>query len=398
MAYQQTAALSPLFPPETLDEIVSMLDTVDLKSCSLAAQRLSRPAQTVLFRDISVMHRKDAVGLAPGETFLTEEEDLAYTIGAYTRLRDVLLSSPHLKTHIRVVSLSAYVQSVAIVADMDLPRLSDITLVGPGDRPTLDGPLVPSLTRLIALPSLRRLYLRSDFDPSIFADCSSSLQELVLDRVRPKKPWNEWAPSTAHERPALKRIQLLEEEDDEQDSQDDEDEDEDESDRSALAWLLHPTSPFVLTGIEELVIFGPMTVPAYLLIQCAAPSIQRLEIGPTEFIENVNLAPLSELQFLRLYVTNTVDLAILFDPLVHLVRSTRTNKIRTICFQILEFSAADMTAEVEAELCRFYRHFKQLHAAGALPSLQPVGLPLLPHPWGRDPAVRAMFQRARNVM
>ncbi|KAJ7643617.1 hypothetical protein FB45DRAFT_861243 [Roridomyces roridus] len=404
MAFQQTRASSRL-PQECWDEIVSMLDTADLNSCALTASRLLHPAQAVLFHDITVVHPKDAVGLASGETFLTQEQNLAYIIGAYTRLHSVLVSSPHLKSRIRVISLAAHVESVAIVADMDLPRISDMTLVGPDERPALDGPLVPSLTRLIGLPSLRRLNLRSDFDPSIFADCSSSLEELVLDGVRPRKPWNEWAPSTTRERPALKRLHLQlvreeegvydeeEEEDDEEEEEDDEDEDdsdsddeEDESGRSALAWLLHPNSPFVLTGVEELTIFGPMTGDAHLLLQSAAPSIQRLDIGPNEIIEHLNLAPLSDLNFLRFYITKLNDIALLFGPLLRLVRNTHTNKIRIICFEVLEFSVADMNAELEAELCSFHEQFKQLHREGALPSLQLVGLPLLPEPLGRDPA------------
>ncbi|KAJ7643614.1 hypothetical protein FB45DRAFT_999014 [Roridomyces roridus] len=276
MAYQQPMVSSRV-PEECWYYIVNMLDdTADLNS------RASRLAQAVLFHDITIMHRKDAVGLAPGETSLTAEEDIAYTIAAYTRLHDVLLSSPHLTTHIRVVSLSAYVQSVAIVADMDLPRLSDMTLVAP--------------------------------------------------LMTPPKPWNSWAPNTPRQRSALKRLhlQLAREEEDDQEYIDDED-DEDESERSALAWLLHPNSLFVLTGVEEL----------------EKSDTALIDSLSGESIENLDLAPLFDLNYLQLYVTRTNDLALLFGPLLSLVATTPNNKIGIISFDIATFSAADLNADVE---------------------------------------------------
>ncbi|KAJ7634957.1 hypothetical protein FB45DRAFT_1025859 [Roridomyces roridus] len=291
------ASASSRLPQECWDEIVGELEnTADLKSCALTGRLFVNRAQASLFHNITIMHPKDAV--PNNDPVLTIEEDREYTIGAYTRLHSVLSSSQHLKTRIRVVVLSAYVEAVALVADMDLPRLSDLTLVGPDDSPSLDGPLVPPLTRLIALPSLRRLNIRSDFDASIFADCSSQLEELVLGRgVRPWKPW-VWAPSTSRARPALKWLDLEQvweerEEREEEEGEGDEDGDGDVEGRRRRRVGVGGRPPFALTGLEEFAMIGPMTGQAHLLLQSATSSIQRLEIGPNETIEQLDLVPFS---------------------------------------------------------------------------------------------------------
>ncbi|KAJ7728966.1 hypothetical protein DFH07DRAFT_969693 [Mycena maculata] len=325
---------------ETCDRIVDFLGDcpVDLRACALTARCFLPAAQSQIFSDISVDNHNTDDTLTEEEA---QEEARGFAKAAFRRLASVLTHSPHLKQYIRSGTLTADLEVIVLVAGLGLPRLEELCLYGDGEC-DLDGLLINPLQRLVALPSLRRLSLFTDYSVQIFRHCSPNLTELVFDMATQEMPWHTWD-VTMLCRPTIAHLTI-------------------KKCVGTADWLIDAKCPFDLTQLRSVTVLKSMTSNARHVLSSAEQTINEMTLGP-EDIGCLNLARFPALNHIYLHLEHICQLRKVLPAFSGL---DNTNSIQTITIRVDSFSLDDVNPLIDAEVAQFYEALSWAH----LPAIQ----------------------------
>ncbi|KAJ7664752.1 hypothetical protein B0H17DRAFT_1255995 [Mycena rosella] len=276
--------------PELLDLTIDQLATSKptLHACAVVCKLWRRRAQYHLFQNITI------TGALCNESDADNE--------ATARLADTFKISPHLAGHVRSLVLSLDLPVLALVAQMPLSNLREVTLYcTTSQRATrADRASIADVQRILRIPTVQTVSLGGGF-PSIpvlnayFTACSRSIVNL---RGVQKRPFIELAGDDAipqdgtvseNDPPKLPLIGLG-------------------TTETFGAWLHNPGCPFTFSALRMLLVdeaYYRTIAPAPL-----TPLVSlRLQQSPVDGA-NVDLAALTKLRRLTVFLPGALDLAL----------------------------------------------------------------------------------------
>ncbi|KAJ7267962.1 hypothetical protein C8J57DRAFT_1326283 [Mycena rebaudengoi] len=274
---------SAVLPVQELwDRIISFLaDSVSsLHSICLVARFLTPSAQSHLFRHIT---------FEPPESDVDEADEYDKTAHCHN-LCSILATSPHLKPFIRSVSVPLTSETIAPLAQIDLPNLRDVQFLCEEDA-QLDDTVTGPAQALISLLSIRRVEIifkstpqsvQPFFLPTLFASCTPALTSLSF-----RCPDIAPVPSTDFTlpRPSITELHV-------------------EQSPQVMDWLV--SGPFDLTQLQDIGVLDCMSTPFVSLLYGAKQSVRRLMLTPAD-IACLDLSQFSALKTLVIHSPTPED-------------------------------------------------------------------------------------------
>ncbi|KAJ7500641.1 hypothetical protein B0H11DRAFT_1996003, partial [Mycena galericulata] len=286
--------------------IVDFLDTSveDLRSTSVVSRSFRAPSQALLFREVIVVAKRRGPSAE--------------------RLSRLLESAPHLIPFIRCLGLPIDSKALGALSGIQFVGLREIELVG-GET---ECPLT-LVQRLIAgIPALRRLSLTSvvrrfeDFR-ELFDNLPPTLKHLCFNTVFLTGP----VPSGIFkgQKSSIESMQLV--------------------NSPALGdWFIHPASPFDVSRLADVYVYGSWSEVICRIIQASRKSIVRLRLEADIIALYLDLSQFPHLACIEIMTNEEEDL----QDVKHLFSGlSPDNTIETI---ILQISDADRNFDLVKEI------------------------------------------------